>query len=189
MLSDRRDEARKPAQVIEALALKPGHVVADIGSGPGYFALRFARAVGPTGRVYGIDIEPEFVEELANQATASGLSNVIPILTTPDTSGLPLACCDVAFFFSVYRHIDDRVGYLRELKTRLRPGGRVAILEWKKISALRGEERERPRLGPPEEEKMDPEQILAELSAAGFTAVQRPNFLEYFSFFIAAEQR
>jgi len=188
MLSERRDEARKPDQVIAALGLQPGQVVADIGSGPGYFALRFARAVAPEGKVYGVDIEPEFIDELANQARASGLTNVIPVLTTPDTSSLPPSCCDVAFFFSVYRHISDRVGYLRALRTRLKPGGRVAIVEWKKIATLRGGDRERPRLGPPEEEKINPEQVVTELHEAGFQVVGRPDFLEYFDFFIATGQ-
>ncbi|MDF1554265.1 MAG: methyltransferase domain-containing protein [Deferrisomatales bacterium] len=185
MMNPRRDEERKPDQVVAALGLAPGQVVADIGSGPGYFALHFARAVTPGGRVYGVDIEPRFVDELRKRAADSGLTNVVPVLTTPGTSGLPAASCDLAFFFSVYSHIKDRVGYLRELQTKLRSGGRVAIIEYKKIATLDEDKRSRTRIGPPEDKKIDPEQVVRELNEAGFVVLDSPKFLTYHFFLVA----
>ncbi len=185
LLNPSRDEAFRPDEVVAALALKPGEVVADIGSGPGYFTLRFARAVAPDGRVYGVDIEPHFLEELGRFAALSGLSNVVPVLTAPDSPSLPPASIDLAFLSSVYRHITDRPQYLGRLRPCLKPGGRVAILEWRKASEVHLEKPPSRRFGPPEEEKIDPELVVRELREAGFAIVQQPEFLEYHFFLIA----
>lgn len=185
MVSARRDDTTKPDQVVAALGLAPGQVVADVGSGPGYFTLRFARVVGPAGQVYGVDVEPHFLAELRRLAAASGLANVVPVLAVPDDPGLPSACCDLAFFCSAYRHIDDRVGYLRRLRTRLKPGGRVAIMEWKRIADLAEARRSATRVGPAEEEKIEREQVVRELGEAGFKVLESPDFLEYHYLLIA----
>jgi ubiquinone/menaquinone biosynthesis C-methylase UbiE len=186
----RRDEALKPEEVVAALRLEPGQFVADIGSGPGYFTLPFARAVGPAGRVYGVDIEPHFLSELERLAGLSDLSNVVPVLTAPDSPGLPPASVNLAFFCSVYRHIADRADYLRKLRSCLKPGGRIAILEWRKTDTLRGELRlSNKKVGPPEAGKIDPEQVVRELQEAGFTVLEQPEFLDYHFFVIAGLER
>ncbi len=181
----RRDQLLQPDRVVAALRLEPGQTVADIGSGPGYFAFRFARVVGPTGRVYGVDIEPEFVAELGRLSRTSGLDNVVPVLTSPDSPGLQPASVDVAFFCSVYRHIEDRPGYLRRLRDCLKPNGRIAILEWRKTDVL-GREIPSPGMpNPPQAERISPEQVVRELKDGGFTILERPEFLEHHFFVIA----
>ncbi len=181
----RRDQLLQPDRVVAALRLEPGQTVADIGSGPGYFAFRFARVVGPTGRVYGVDIEPHFIAELERLSRISGLDNVVPVLTSPDSPGLPPASVDVAFFCSVYRHIGDRPAYLRRLRDCLKPNGRIAILEWRKTDALGGELLPPGMPNPPQAERISPEQVIRELREGGFTILERPEFLEHHFFVIA----
>ncbi len=185
LMNPRRDRLLKPEQVVAALHLEPGQAVADIGAGPGYFALRLARAVGPEGRVYGVDIEPHFIAELERLAGLAGLPNVVPVLTRPDSPGLPSAAVDLAFFCSVYRHVVDRVGYLRELRGCLRPGGRVAILEWRTTDASGGALRPPKAPHPPMAERLAPQQVEEELEEAGFTVLERLEFLEHHYFVIA----
>ena len=181
----RRDQLLQPDRVVAAIRLEPGQTVADIGAGPGYFAFRFARVVGPTGRVYGVDIEPHFIAELERLSRISGLDNVVPVLTSPDSPGLQPASVDVAFFCSVYRHIEDRPGYLRRLRDCLKPNGRIAILEWRKTDALGGELPAPGMPNPPQAERISPEQVIRELREGGFTILERPEFLEHHFFVIA----
>jgi ubiquinone/menaquinone biosynthesis C-methylase UbiE len=88
---------------------------------------------------------------------------------------------DLAFFCSVYRHIADRADYLRKLRACLKPAGRIAILEWRKTYPLHVFSSK----GPPEEEKIDPEQVVRELQGAGFKILEQPEFLEDHFFVIA----
>ena len=84
-----RDAYQKPDEVMKALALRPGEVVADIGSGSGYFTLRFARVVGETGRVYAVDVSPDMIRHLDARVRDAGLLNVSTILAPPDDPRLP----------------------------------------------------------------------------------------------------
>lgn len=185
MLSTRRDTVLQPEEVVAALHLNPGQAVADIGSGPGYFTLRFARAVGPVGRVYGTDIERHFLAELEERAQLAGLPNVVPLLAPPDSPGLPPDSVDLAFFCSVYRHIPRRAEYLEQLRRCLKPRGRIAVLEWRKADAVRLAKPTDKKYGPPEDEKIDPQQVVRELQEAGFTISEQPEFLAYHFFVIA----
>lgn len=116
-------------EVIAALGLGPGVVVADIGAGTGAFALPFARAVAPSGRAYAVDIWPELVDHVRQKAAAESLSNLRAILAARDDPSLPAGEVDVAFFHDVFHNVNDRVGYLRRLAGQLKPGGRIAIVE------------------------------------------------------------
>jgi predicted methyltransferase len=115
---------------VETLALAPGARVADLGSGGGYFTFRLARAVGPTGRVYAVDVDAELNEYVAGRATAEGLSQVEVILAEPADPNLPEEGVDLLFTSNTYHHIEDRARYFGAVRERLRPGGRVAILEY-----------------------------------------------------------
>lgn len=185
LLSPWRTQTAKPEEVLGVLRVEPGQVVADIGSGPGYFTIPFARAVGPSGRVYGVDIEPLFLAELERQAKLAELPNVVAVLTTPDSPGLPVDSVDLAFFCSVYRHIADRRAYLQKLRGCLRPGGRIAVFEWRKTGAGRLETPSSRKVGPREAEKIDPDQVVRELQESGFTILRRPGFLDYYFYVIA----
>jgi arsenite methyltransferase len=126
------DLRNKPDQIVEAIALKPGQSIADIGSGGGYFSLRFAEMVGKEGRVYAIDTKPEFLEYVKNSAKEKGLDNVIPTLVSRDKLDLPEKSLDFIFMRNVTHHIPNRVEYFKNLKVFLKPDGKIIIIEYKK---------------------------------------------------------
>jgi len=126
------DPRNKPDQIVEAIALKPGQSIADIGSGGGYFSLRFVEMGGKEGRVYAIDTKPEFLEYVKNSAKEKGLDNVIPTLVSGDKLDLPENSLDFIFMRNVTHHIPNRVEYFKNLKVFLKPDGRIIIIEYKK---------------------------------------------------------
>ena len=105
----KRDAWQKPHEVIQALALKPDAVVADIGSGTGYFSVKFAHMT-PKGRVYGVDTEPDMVKFLAERAKRDGLKNITAVAGTPDDPRLPEKA-DLIILVDVYHHVGDRERY------------------------------------------------------------------------------
>jgi len=121
----------KPANILETLALHPGQNIADIGSGGGYFSLRFAYAVGREGKVYAVDTNPEFLEFISNGAKEKGLDNIETILAAGDKLNLPEGIIDLIFVRNVYHHLTNQVEYFRKLKVLLKSGGRVAVIEYK----------------------------------------------------------
>ena len=169
----KRDAWQKPHEVIQALALKPNAVVADIGAGTGYFTVRFAHMV-PKGRVYGVDTEPDMVKHLAERAQRSGLRNVTAVTGAPDNPRLPEKA-DVIVLVDVYHHVEDRERYFRKLQDSLKAGGRVAIIDFRLDSPV----------GPPTSARMPPEQVKAEMKRAGYTLAQEHAFLpnQYFLVF------
>ena len=125
-----RDAWQQPDAVIERLALEPGSLVADIGSGTGYFAVRIARAL-PEGQVYGIDTEPDMVRYLNERATREGVAaNLTSQQGEPGDPRLPEAV-DLVLMVNTYHHISGRIDYFQRLKMYLRPSGRVAIVDFK----------------------------------------------------------
>jgi SAM-dependent methyltransferase len=169
----KRDAWQKPHEVIQALALKPDAVVADIGSGTGYFAVRFAHRV-PKGRVYGLDTEPDMVKYLAERAQREGLRNLISSKAEPGNPRLPEKA-DFAIFVDVYHHIDSREGYFGKLRDSLKSGGRVAVIDFRMDSPV----------GPPKSARIAPEQVKAELKRAGYALEKEHAFLpnQYFLVF------
>ncbi len=161
----RRDEWQKPHEVIQALHLAPDATVADIGSGTGYFSVRFAHFV-PEGRVYGVDIEPDMVKYLADRAQREGLRNVTSIAGSADDPHLP-GKVDVIVMVDVYHHIDNRDAYLHKLKSYLKPGGRIAVIDFNRRSPM----------GPPVAERIPDAQLKDELTKAGYTLVEEDTFL------------
>jgi ubiquinone/menaquinone biosynthesis C-methylase UbiE len=178
--SEKRDRWQQPDRVLETLALPEAAAIADIGAGGGYFTERFARWVGPAGRVYATDVQEPMLARLRQRATERGLSNVEVISAAFDDPTLPDACCDLVFFSSVYKEIDGRVDYMRKLRPALREGGRVAILEFR---------RRTPGAGPPQDVRLPPEKVTDELAQAGFSLLESHDFLprEYFLVFAPAD--
>ncbi|MGB5079864.1 MAG: methyltransferase domain-containing protein [Burkholderiales bacterium] len=125
-----RDGWQKPEEVVAALGLRAGDRVADIGSGSGYFTLRLARAVGPSGKVYAVDIDRGMNAALAERAREAGLANVEIIDARVDDSMLPASSVDLLFVSDTYHHIADRVPYFRNAAKTLRPGGRLAVIDF-----------------------------------------------------------
>jgi cyclopropane fatty-acyl-phospholipid synthase-like methyltransferase len=173
-----RDAWQRPDEVVRALALSGDAVVADIGAGTGYFSVRLAPAV-PSGRVYAVDLEPEMVRHLDARAKEAGLANVQAVLGGTESPRLP-APVDLALLVDVYHHIGDREAYFARLRESLRPGGRLAIVDFRPES---------PR-GPPRSSKLAPEQVRGELARAGFELAQEHTFLpdQYFLVFRSAKR-
>jgi ubiquinone/menaquinone biosynthesis C-methylase UbiE len=119
----------KVGDVIACLKLRPGDVIADIGSGIGAFTLPFAKAVAPTGKVLAVDLWQDLLDHIKQNAARAGARNVQTILAAHDSPSLPKNEVDIAFFHDVFHNTNDRQGYLRALAADLKPGGRIAIVE------------------------------------------------------------
>lgn len=158
-----RDEWQRPNEVLRAMELTPSMVVADIGAGTGYFSVRFARAV-PQGAVIATDIEPDMVRFLTERAGREQLPNLRAIRSTAATTGLAANSVDRILVVDVWHHLSDRTIYLRDLLAALRPNGRVFIVDFTAAA----------KHGPPAAMRLAPEQVIAELEAAGLTAVISP---------------
>jgi ubiquinone/menaquinone biosynthesis C-methylase UbiE len=170
-----RDAYQKPDEVMKALALRRGEVVADIGSGSGYFTLRFAHAVGEAGRVYAVDVSPEMIRHLNRRLRDAGIRNVVPILSDPDDPLLPDASVDRFVIVNTWHHIEDRPGYVALLKRMLKPGGQVVHIDFEK--------RDLP-VGPPPAMKIAREELVKEMEAAGFRLAAEHGFLPYQYFLV-----
>ncbi len=173
-----RDAWQKPHDVIQALALKPDAVIADIGSGTGYFAVRFARMV-PQGRVYGVDTEPDMVKYLAERAKREGLNNITAVTGAPGDPLLPEKV-DLVIMVDVFHHVGDRNRYFRRLRDSLKPGGRIAIIDFRMDSPD----------GPPKRVRIAPDRVKTEMKGAGYALIQEHAFLpnQYFLVFQPAKQ-
>ena len=165
-----------PARVVEALQLKPGQVIADIGAGTGYFTMRLAKSPAAP-KVYAVDIEPSMVDYVTRRAMHEGLKNVAAVLGGADRSNLPEPV-DLVLIVDTYHHIPNRVAYFTGLKTQMTPGARLAIVDFRKGAPS----------GPPEEFRMTPEQIDAELAQAGFARRASHDFLPQQVFLIYGVQ-
>jgi SAM-dependent methyltransferase len=169
----KRDAWQKPHEVIQALALKPDSVVADIGSGTGYFSVRLAHIV-PNGRAYGVDIEHDMVKYLTERAKRDGLKNLIAVTGAPGDPLLPERV-DLILIVDTFHHIEDRDRYFRTLHDSLKPGGRIAIIDFRMDSVD----------GPPKSARSTPDDIKAVLNRAGYSLLQEHAFLpnQYFLIF------
>lgn len=116
-------------ETIGRLKLKPGDVVADIGAGAGTWSVPLAKAV-PAGKVYAVDIDQGLIDHVALKARQAKVGNVETVLGKFTDPNLPARDVDVAFIFDVLHHIEDRVGYLKNLSKYLKPKGRIAIVDF-----------------------------------------------------------
>ncbi len=171
-----REEWQKPEEVIQKLDLKPGQAVADLGAGSGYFTVRLARAVGPSGKVYAVDIEPEMLRFIKRRAKDERLENIQPILADPNDPKLPPASVDLVFICDTLHHISDREKYYPLLVRALKPEGRLVNIDFVK--------RPTPIPGPPLEMRIAKEAVIDEVKAAGFRLVQDVDLLPYHYFLV-----
>jgi SAM-dependent methyltransferase len=174
-----RDEWQKPDEVLRALALAPGQVACDIGSGPGYFTRRLARSVGEGGRVFAVDVETAMLAALRERLERDGLRNVTPVLAAPADPALPDGTCDLVLIVDTYHHFPDAPAYLRGLKRLLRPGGRVVNIDFHK--------RPTPH-GPPLEHRVSREDFIEQARAGGYDVAGEQDFLPY-QYFVVLRPR
>jgi len=160
-----RAEAEKPDEVIAAMHLKDGAIVAEIGCGTGFFSRRLARAVGPLGKVYAEDIQPEMLDLLQKYATDDGDTNIVTVLGGETDPKLPKGQMDWILLVDVYHEFQNPAPMLAKIREALRPGGHVALVEY------RAEDHSADHISPPH--RMSVEQVLREWTPAGFDLVER----------------
>ena len=155
-----RVETEKPEVVLEAMELREGMTVAEIGAGTGFFSRRLAKAVGPTGKVYAVDIQPEMLELLKKYAAQEGITNIVPVLGTDTDVNLPAGSIDRLLLVDVYHEFQKPEPMLASLRRTLAPGGTVTLVEYRaegdSASHINAKHR------------MTAEQVLSEWNAAGF---------------------
>ena len=167
-----RDAWQLPDRVLAALDLKQGQIVADIGSGTGYFTVRLAK-LKTVSKVYAADVEPSMAAYVRKRAAAEGLTNVTALQAAAGSPNLPEPV-DLVLIVNTYHHIGDREVYFRKLAKSLKPGGRVAIIDFKPDSPE----------GPPKEFRFPPEKFKAEMAIAGYKLARQYDFLPRQQFLI-----
>jgi ubiquinone/menaquinone biosynthesis C-methylase UbiE len=168
-LAARRQKWQKPAAVVRALKLRRGQVIAEVGSGPGYFTPRLARAVGPSGHVYALDPEPAVLDVMRKRIKKAGVRNVTPVLSRDDDPLLPAGRCDLAVIINVYHHMHGGPAFLRRLVSRLARGARVVNVDWDETSEF----------GPPPKRRVPRARFLRDARRAGLTLVAEKTFLPH----------
>ncbi len=171
-----RDGWQHTDQVIRVLQLQPGARVADIGAGGGYFTFPLAEAVGPSGAVYAVDIDPDMTEYVQRRAAKEGVQQIHTILAARDDPRLPSDGLDLLFTSNTYHHINDRIAYFTRVKRSLRPGGRVAIIDFDG----------RGWITRPFGHTAATEMIRNEMQAAGYRLQREHTFLKTQSFLVFA---
>ena len=129
---DNPDRDLKVDEVISKLRLKPGNIVADIGSGSGSFSIPMAKAIAPNGTLYAVDIDQKMLDFVADKAKKAGVTNLRTVLGEFDDPKLPARDVDLAFINDVLHHIQNRAVYLKALAHYIKPSGRIAIIEMNK---------------------------------------------------------
>ena len=154
-----REEEEQPKAAIDALNIRKGAVVADIGAGSGYITALLARRVGPGGKVYANDIQTRMLDLLRRNMDRQKLANVEPVLGAIDDPKLPANAIDLALMVDVYHEFSEPQKMLRGIRTALKPDGRMALIEY------RGED---PSIPIRPEHKMTVVQVRAEIEPEGF---------------------
>jgi SAM-dependent methyltransferase len=154
-----REMEEHPDAALDAIGLKPGMVVGDVGAGTGYMTLRMAKRVGPSGKVYANDVQPEMLRRLRQNAAKEKLSNVETVLGTEADPKLPAGKLDLILLVDVYHEFSQPQKMLRKMREALKPDGRLVLLEYRK---------EDPNIPIRPEHKMSVQEVKTELEAEGF---------------------
>lgn len=156
---------------MDALGIAEGSVVADIGAGGGWFTIRLARRVQPTGVVYAEDIQPQMIEALDRRVKRENLRNVKLVPGTALDPKLPPGKLDAALIVEAYSEMEHPIALLRNVARALKADGRIGIIEYKKEGGLGP--------GPPLEERVHPDRAIADAEQAGLRLLSRETFLRY----------
>ncbi len=151
---------QRPEEVVAAMALSEGMVVADVGAGTGYFAPHLSRAVGARGKVLALDVDPDLVARMQRRFDEAGLANVEARLVSTSDPGLGAGSVDRALIVDVWHHMEGRVAYAKKLRQALTPTGRLVIVDYPPDAPE----------GPPPEMRLSAETVISELREAGFDA-------------------
>ena len=165
-----RDAWQRPDQIMDALQIGENSVVADLGAGGGWFTVRLAHRVGPNGRVYAEDIQPQMIESIQRRRDREGLPNVETVLGTAVDPKLPAGSLDAVLIVDAYHEIEQPVALLKNVAKALKPGGTIGIVNFKKDGG---------GPGPDMDERVDAEKVVDDARAAGLELRKRENFLRY----------
>ena len=159
LVRSEREEEEQPDKALDELKIPKGATVADIGAGVGYMTWRMAERVGPKGRVYANDIQPQMLDQLQKNMRERHITNVEPVLGEPDDPKLPQGHMDLVLMVDVYHEFTHPQQMLRHIRESLKPDGRLVLLEY------RAEDPNVPIL---KLHKMTVDQVKAELQPEGF---------------------
>lgn len=166
---------QKPERVLRALGLRRGHVVADVGAGPGFWTIPLARRVGRRGHVFALDPEPAALDVLRRRLAKARVRNVTPVLNDDRAPMLPDAVCDLAVIINVYHHFAEPAAFLGQIARCLKRGGRLVNIDWA--------DRDTPK-GPPPHRRISPAVFLRHARRAGLELVAEHRFLPYQYFLV-----
>lgn len=165
-----RDQTERPRELVEAMGLRPGMKVADVGTGVGYMLPYLSRAVGPTGQVIAEDIAPDFLEKARLRASTSGLKNIKFVQGTDHDPALPGGVVDAVLVLDAYHHFDYPESMLKGIRESLVSDGKLYIVEYyKRMNAM----------GPGSGDRalshirLDEDDLIKEVEANGFHLVSK----------------
>ena len=164
-----RDEWQLPIRIMDVLGIGDGSYVADLGAGSGWFTVRLASRVGPNGKVFGEDVQRPIIHAINVRVETLGLKNVHTVLGMSNDPRLPEPV-DAALIVDAYHEMEQPVALLRNLAKSLKPSARIGIVNSTKEGG---------GPGPPLEERVDPERVIADADAAGLALRSRETFLKY----------
>jgi ubiquinone/menaquinone biosynthesis C-methylase UbiE len=171
----KRDAYQKPQEVLAALNIRPGEVIADIGAGSGYFTFPLARRVGESGKVYAVDVSPDMILQINRRIRDLRSTNVVSVLSDADDPLLPSASVDRFFFCDSWHHIENQPKYLSQIKKLLKPRGEIVMIDFHK--------KELP-VGPPLRMKIAREDLIRQMNDNGFRLTREHTFLPYQYFLV-----
>ena len=164
-----RGEWQQPNRIMDALGVGDASVVVDLGAGSGWFTIQLAGRVGPNGHVFAEDIQRPMIQAIKIRVDRIGLKNVTTVLGTSNDPRLPVAV-DAVLIVDAYHEMEQPVALLRNVATKLKPTGRIGIVDFKKDGG---------GPGPAMEERVEPEAVIRDAQAAGLVLRSRENFLKY----------
>ena len=173
----KRDAYQKPHEVLTALNIKPGEVIADIGAGSGYFTFRLSHFVGDKGKIYAVDVSPDMVRHVNRRIRETKVTNVVTILADNDDPLLADQSVNRFFICDVWHHVENQSKYLSLMKKMLKPGGEIVMIDFHK--------KELP-FGPPMQMKIAREELVKQLEANGFKLSKEHTFLPHQYFLVFA---
>lgn len=163
LMAPEREAQLHPKALLQSLGLQAGNHMADIGCGPGFFTVPAAEIVGPEGRVYAADVQSDMIAAIMTRVADLGLRQVEIRKTSESDVSLPEHSLHMILLAFMLHEMTQRSLYLHRLRRTLRSDGRIVILEWEKIPT---------ELGPPLEDRLSPDELTADVRAAGYRVVE-----------------
>lgn len=154
-----RDREEAPENAINLMGVQPGMTVADVGAGTGYFTIRLAKRVGPSGKVYANDVQPEMLDKITARSQELHLTNIETVLGSEADPKLPAGKLDIVLLVDVYHEFSQPQRMIESIRASLKPDGRLILLEYRK---------EDPTIPIRPDHKMSIPEVRAELEAEGF---------------------